>query len=252
MIEQERLRVLTYNMHKGYCFYSRRQVLEELRQAIREVDAELVFLQEIRGGQPVESDNGNGEQLQDFESQLEFLADSVWSHYAYGKNAVYQKGNHGNAILSRYPVKEWSNIDVSTNPLERRGLLHVVVDCPKQSNLHLVCLHLNLLRRGREIQLERLIGRVAAEVKKEPLIIAGDFNDWVQAVTGRIGGPLEVEEAHHCLHGHYARTFPSFLPVLCLDRVYYRGLQPNSSQVLMGKPWTRMSDHAPIVVDFYS
>jgi len=247
---QELLKVLTYNMHKGYCFYSRRQILKELKQVIREIDADLVFLQEIQGEQLLNCDNSLTEQQQ-FNSHLEFLADSIWSHYIYGKNAVYQSGNHGNAILSRYPVKEWSNIDVSTNPLEKRGLLHVVVDFPTQSNLHLVCLHLNLLRRGREIQLDRLISRVVKEVKEGPLIIAGDFNDWTQAVTGHIGTPLEVKEVHHSLHGHYARTFPSFLPVLCLDRVYFRGLKPKSSQVLIGKPWARMSDHVPIFVEFY-
>ena len=254
---EESLKVLTYNMHKGFCFYSRRQVLEEIKRAIREVNADLVFLQEIRGEESVNGEElvgGEGEdgESKEFTSQLEFLADSVWSHYAYGKNAVYEKGNHGNAILSRYPVKQWSNIDVSTNPLERRGLLHAVVDHPDHKDLHLVCLHLNLLRRGREVQLERLIGRVAAEVKEGPLIIAGDFNDWSQGVTGHIGVHLEVEEAHHLLHGRYARTFPSLIPLLCLDRVYFRGLKPSASRVLTGHPWSRMSDHAPMVVEFHS
>lgn len=235
-------------MHKGFCFYSRRQVLEEIKRAIRAVNADLVFLQEIRGDSTVVEKNGevNGE----FGSQLEFLADSVWNHYAYGKNAIYQSSNHGNAILSRFPVKKWTNVDVSTNPFERRGLLHSVVLHPECGELHLICLHLNLLARGRRWQLERLVGKLAAEVESGPIIIAGDFNDWAQAVSGHIGVHLKVEEAHHFLHGHYARTFPSLMPLLCLDRVYYRDLTPIYSQVLTGRPWTQMSDHAPLLVEF--
>ncbi|MCB0367072.1 MAG: endonuclease/exonuclease/phosphatase family protein [Bdellovibrionaceae bacterium] len=248
MGNDKRLRLLTYNMHKGFCFYSRRQVLEEIKRAIREVNADLVFLQEIRGESSVLNQNGvvNGE----FASQLEFLADSVWDHYAYGKNAIYQTTNHGNAILSRFPVKKWSNIDISTNPFERRGLLHSTVLHPECGELDLICLHLNLLARGRRWQLERLVGKLAAEVESGPIIIAGDFNDWSQAVSGQIGGDLKVKEAHHSLHGRYARTFPSLMPLLCLDRVYYRDLTPTLSQVLSGRPWSQMSDHAPLLVEF--
>lgn len=247
MKNDTKLRLLTYNMHKGLSFLSRRQVLEEIKRAIQDVDADLVFLQEIRGDEkPIE---GNGREATVFESQLEYLADTVWPHFAYGKNAIYQSSNHGNAILSRFPVKQWSNVDVSTNPFERRGLLHVVVAHPLLRELHLICLHLNLLATGRHWQIERLVGKLKVEVDDGPLIIAGDFNDWPQGLSGRLQDHLQVIEAHHSLHGRHARTFPSLLPLLCLDRVYCRQLAPLSAQVLTGKPWTQMSDHVPLLVE---
>ena len=43
------LRVLTVNTHKGFAFLNRRFVLRELREAVRSVGADLVFLQEVQG-----------------------------------------------------------------------------------------------------------------------------------------------------------------------------------------------------------
>lgn len=82
------LKVLTYNIHKGVCFFTRKQVIEAIKKVIHEVNADLVFLQEVRGDSVEELQDIDG--AGDFGSQLEFLADSVWPHFAYGKNAVYQ------------------------------------------------------------------------------------------------------------------------------------------------------------------
>lgn len=244
----QRLRVLTYNIHKGVCFYTRRQVLSKIKSLIRELDTDLVFLQEIRGKGLLGLHDLD--KADDFESQLEYLADSVWNHYAYGQNAVYQNGNHGNAVLSQFPIQQWSNVDISTNPFEKRGLLHASVDHPVLGELHLVCLHLNLLSGGRKAQLNQLVAKISREVANGPLIIAGDFNDWLQGASRQISEPLNVREAFHTLKGSFARSFPSLRPLLCLDRVYYRDLIPTEAEVLYGSPWSHLSDHAALVVDF--
>jgi signal transduction histidine kinase len=74
------------------------------------VAADVVFLQEIHG-----EHKGHQANLQDWpnEAQFEYLADSIWHHHAYGKNAVYPEGHHGNAILSKYPIKRWDNLDLT-------------------------------------------------------------------------------------------------------------------------------------------
>ena len=45
------------------------------------------------------------------------------------------------------------------------------------------------------------------------------------------------------------RTFPSAFPWLRLDRIYQRGFAVRSARVLRGKPWTQLSDHAPILAE---
>jgi endonuclease/exonuclease/phosphatase family metal-dependent hydrolase len=241
-----RLRVLTYNMHKGFCFYSREYVIEHLREAVREVNADVVFLQEVMGVHPPKEIKNTR-----MDSQFEFLADEIWPHFAYGKNAVYSEGHHGNSILSKYPIVDFENINVSTNPLERRGLLHAQVNVDGgQTPVHLVCLHLDLLERGRKQQMQSLIGHVQRAVGSDaPLIVAGDFNDWRVKFTDPLEESLGLKESGVLFGGQHAATFPSWRPFLCLDRVYVRRFRVHDYQVLAGVPWRRMSDHAAVTVE---
>jgi endonuclease/exonuclease/phosphatase family metal-dependent hydrolase len=45
------------------------------------------------------------------------------------------------------------------------------------------------------------------------------------------------------------RTFPAAFPWLRLDRIYQRGFAVRSARVLRGRPWTQLSDHAPILAE---
>ena len=62
--------------------------------------------------------------------QYEFLADSIWPQFAYGRNMVYPKGHHGNAVMSKFPIVHFQNHDVSLPGPEKRGLLHCVLQVP--------------------------------------------------------------------------------------------------------------------------
>ena len=128
------LRVLTVNIHKGYAALNRRFVLQELRHAIREVNADIVFLQEVQGAHAARSARVAGWPQA---PHYEFLADELWPQFAYGRNAVYPHGHHGNALLSKYPIVRHENHDVSVGGLEARGLLHCVLRMPdRDRDLH--------------------------------------------------------------------------------------------------------------------
>ena len=108
------LSVLTYNMHKGFSGDGRRNfVLPRMREALAASAADVVFLQEAQG-----EHRQHAVRVEQWPaaSQFEFIADSLWPHHAYGKNALYDHGHHGNAILSCYPLLEWENVDVSPYP----------------------------------------------------------------------------------------------------------------------------------------
>jgi endonuclease/exonuclease/phosphatase family metal-dependent hydrolase len=242
------LRVMTYNIRKGLGASGRRSVLASLREAIRKVEADVVFLQEVMGksqklGDPVAELKGD---------QLEYLADSVWTHYAYGKNAIHSEGHHGNAILSKFPFVSWENIDISTNRLERRGLLHGVLKVPHgHAELHLICLHLNLFGSGRRVQVKRLADRVRSFVPDGgPLLIAGDFNDWRGQACKSLREQLAVEEVGLTSLGRHARTFPAWFPVLPLDRIYFRDLKLVNLDVQDRHHWRMLSDHQAILAEF--
>lgn len=243
-----RLRVLSYNIHKGFSTGNRRFVLARIKEAIRAVHADVVFLQEVLGEHADHAERVSG---WPGESQLEFLADSVWHHYAYGKNAVYDAGHHGNAILSKYPIAAWENLDISMHRFEKRGILHAQLDVPgHDSAVHCLCLHLGLSESGRRGQIERLVARVNATVASDdPLLIAGDFNDWSKRATSALESGVGAVEVYQRKHGRHPRTFPALLPILPLDRIYARGFDVDLAEVMQGAPWNTLSDHAALYAE---
>lgn len=236
-------RILTLNIHKGFAMGPRRLILSHIRDHLRASKADLVFLQEVVG------DNKKHEKSQRHwpaETQLEYLADTVWTHHAYGKNAIYQHGHHGNAILSEQPFLSWDNIDVSFMNFSQRGFLHGVIG----DDVHLICIHMGLFEKERHLQTLRLVEHIKREIPAEsPLIIAGDFNDWRRTTHRMITKSLDLEEAHVTIAGRCAATFPAFLPMLPMDRIYLRGFDVHNCEVLSGHHWREFSDHCALVTD---
>ncbi|MBS4095814.1 MAG: endonuclease/exonuclease/phosphatase family protein [Sulfuricella sp.] len=239
------LKIVTHNIHKGFSQFNRHMMLHDLRANLRATQADVVFLQEVVGahdGHPARY--ANYPEL----SQYEFLAESVWEDYAYGKNAVYPAGHHGNAILSRYPIAAWENLDVSAHRFEQRGLLHCEIEAPGwRDKLHCLCVHFGLFARGRRRQLAWLRERIRREVPSHaPLVIAGDFNDWGGEACDILAHDLHLTEAFSALEGRPAKSYPAALPLFRLDRIYVRGVHVKSAEVLSGRPWSRISDHAAL------
>lgn len=235
------LKVATYNIHKGFSPFNRRVVLHDLREQLRALDADIVFLQEVQGEHarhPVRH------AAYPATPQHEFLADEFWAHHAYGMNAVYEEGHHGNAILSRFPIVQSRNCDVSAHRFESRGLLHCEIDVRGQG-VHCFCTHFGLFARGRRAQMQALIEHAQAEVPPDaPLLIAGDFNDWRNELTRGLTDSLGVHEVFHLGCGRPARSFPAAFPLLPLDRIYARGFDVVGCQVQEAR---RMSDHAALL-----
>jgi endonuclease/exonuclease/phosphatase family metal-dependent hydrolase len=230
------LRLVTLNAHQGVGALRRRGLLAGIRDALRTSAADLVFLQEVGGD---DSDAGP-------EAHYEMLAEEVWPQHAYGRNAVAGSGHQGNALLSKHPIVEWHNVDVSVGRAEPRGLLHCVVAAPGLGGpLHAVCVHLGLRESHRRVQLEHLLAFLARTVPPDaPLALAGDFNDWRETTHRRLiaTGLVEVGAGRA---GRPARTFPARWPLLRLDRIYLRHLRYQRVE-LPRRPWSTLSDHAPL------
>ncbi|VAW60147.1 Endonuclease/exonuclease/phosphatase family protein [hydrothermal vent metagenome] len=243
------LKVLTYNIHKGFSATNRRFVLHGIKDALRKVDADVVFLQEIQG-----EHRHHAKKIDNWpeSSQFEFLADEIWAHHAYGKNAIYNKGHHGNAILSKYTFADWENINVSTMQSASRSLLHGTLELsPAGSRVHVICVHLGLFEHERAAQITRLIKRIDSHVAhNEPLIIAGDFNDWRGRAEHSLTSQLGLSEVFKHQQGQHVRSFPAWLPILPMDRIYSRGVEVINGYPLKGQPWQRLSDHLPLVAEF--
>jgi len=240
------LRILTVNTHKGFSLFNRRYILPELREAVRAVSADMVFLQEVLGEHTGWADRLSGRWPAG--SQYEFLADTMWHDYAYGRNAVYPKGHHGNALLSKFPIKEWHNHNLSLNRFEQRGMLHCTLDLVTETvPLHAICVHLNLREHHRRRQLAMLCDLVNSIPRNEPVILAGDFNDWRCKAERVLADRAGMQEVFTREQGRPAKSFPAAWPLLRLDRIYIRSAGSHAPIVLPNKPWSHLSDHKPLL-----
>jgi len=245
-----KLRIATYNIHKGVSTFRGLPRVHALKQALAAMQADIIFLQEVQGRH--DRNAMRHAHLWPEQAQHEFLAGDS-HHSAYGMNAVYDHGHHGNALLSSLPIHSSRNQDVSDHAFEQRGILHCILQTGAR-DVHCYVVHLGLFGAGRRRQNQALIDAVLASAGSDcPVIIAGDFNDWSDRLSAELRQKLGVREVFDVLEesgvwrGAPARTFPAALPCLRLDRIYVRGFSVESAAVLHGFHWAKLSDHAPIV-----
>ena len=187
----KRLRIATYNIHKGVSAMSRKNRIHDLRAGLHALEADLVFLQEVQGRNDLHAERfDNWPDV----AQHTFLAGDRWAEAAYGRNSVRTEGDHGNALLSRFPMVAHENIDISDHRFESRGLLHCEFEVDGGS-VHCICAHLGLFEESRVRQADAMIARIRSHVPSDaPLVIAGDFNDWRHRLGRRLVESLGVRE----------------------------------------------------------
>lgn len=243
------VRVATYNIHKGVQGVGplKRLEIHNLGRAVAALQADVVCLQEVRAfHHRLQRRFGHwpaGDQAQ-------FLAPPGY-HAVYRTNAVTRHGEHGNALLSRFPVLAHGHQDVSDHRFEQRGLLHVSLALPSAAGrpparvLHVIVVHLGLIHASRERQVQALGQFVARSVPAgEPLVVAGDFNDWGE----RLHEPMAALGLHTAPRSRVP-TYPARWPLLPLDRIYVRGVAVRALSAPHGGGWPRWSDHLPLVAE---
>jgi endonuclease/exonuclease/phosphatase family metal-dependent hydrolase len=235
-------KLATYNIHKGVqgIGWTRRLEIHNIGLALAQLQADVVCLQEVRL-----FNRWLATRFQHWPEigQAEFLKPQGYAS-VYRTNAVTRHGEHGNALLSRWPVHADRHSNMSDHRFEQRGLLHVTLQVHARE-LHVMVVHLGLLPGSRVRQVKQLLHEIALHVPQgAPLVVAGDFNDWGQTVTRMM---LEAGFAH--FGEAVMPTFPAQMPLAQLDHVYVRGLQVVHQVALSGHPWSRLSDHLPLVVE---
>lgn len=236
-------RIATYNIHKGVQGVGpvRRLEIHNIGHAVEQLDADVVCLQEVRKLHRREQHYfKRWPEL----PQHEFLCPEGYAA-VYQTNATTRYGEHGNALLSRWPVVSHGHEDMSDHRFEQRGLLHVQVQVHRRT-VHVIVVHLGLIAGSRGRQVEQLVRFIQREVpRRGPLVVAGDFNDW--------GGKLRAAMNDAGLRDFEADrlwTYPSRLPLTQLDYVYARGMKPLGVEIPKGRIWWRMSDHLPLIARF--
>ena len=209
------LRLVTYNIHKGIGGVDRLYRPDRVVEAIQHCAPDIVLMQEVDEDVPRSHQH----------RQVDVLGDALeLPHRAYQANVRLKKGHYGNAILSRFPLTDVQNLELTVPLKKRRRAL--VAHCRVRSDQHtrtllLFNVHLGLAGFERTIQLRRVLAsEVLTHTRQDTgVIVAGDYNDVWGTLGRRVLEPAGFKAA--CFR---RRTFPAVLPMRPLDRVYYRGL----------------------------
>jgi endonuclease/exonuclease/phosphatase family metal-dependent hydrolase len=236
------LRLLTYNIHKGIGGIDRRYRPERIIETIGHYEPDIVFLQEVDDGVPRSR----------LDCQVECIGEALgFEHRAFQRNVKLTKGHYGNAILSRFPLTETWDVDLTIRLKKRRQALVAKAHVHAQGHtrtLFLSNVHLGLAGFERVIQLGRLLASEPWQHTRRDTaaLIGGDFND----VWGSLGRRIMQRQGFACASGK-SRTFPAYRPLRSLDAIYYRGgLHLQSTFVGHTAVARQASDHLPLISDF--
>ena len=235
------MRLLSYNIHKGIGGRDRKYRLERILAVIENENPDLICLQEV----------DRNVRRSRYQNQPKLFAEYFnAADSAYQINVHLKTGGYGNLVLSRWPFESRHHISLRLRQKKPRGAQLVVVHTPEGA-LHVVNWHLGLAERERRWQVDHLLKHhLFREAGPLPTLITGDFNDW----RNSLNNGLFADNGFHQITRPISRfrSFPAYLPVGSLDKVFVRGdIAMKSARVVKSRETRDASDHLPLVVDFH-
>ena len=234
----DRIRFLTYNIRKGKGASGRLDgSVAAIIAALAPKRPDVMFCQEVY----------HGEQRHIYQSTQ--IGQELGLAPYYEPNRRRRLCHYGNATFTHYPVEVMRNHNISTNPIEKRGVLYLKLQLHGHP-VHVYNAHLGLNQRQRSLQIRHIAHIISQTAKPgEPVVLAGDFNDWNRRIDRYVIHRMGLVNAFSHLHGRAALTWHVRRPIFNLDRVYVRNLRPSHSERLAGAPWDYLSDHFPLWVE---
>lgn len=229
------LRIVTYNIHRGRGL-DRRTRPERIAEVLQALNPDIIALQEVIG--PGRSSAGHAE----------IIGAALGMGWIMGPIRELRSHQFGNMILSRFPMWNHAQYDLSWQTCEPRGTQRVAVDVGP-GTLQVYNAHLGTALLERRYQATRLAAWVHDRRTPGPKILLGDFNEWSRTLAGDIlAERLKSIDIFQFLKRR--RTYPGIFPLLHLDHIYYEG-EIHVRDVSL--PKTRLallaSDHLPLVAD---
>src|SRR5579872_1712255 len=236
------IRIVTYNVHK--CRGLDRRVLpERIAEVLRQLDADVIALQEVIGGATPAEPCG----------QAHLIANALEGYSCYfGENRRHRHAPYGNAVLTRLPIRFWQNYDLTWRGCERRGCLRVDIDAWHGMRLHVFNVHLGtgFLERRAQARILLSDGILRRIDLDGPSVVVGDFNEWTPGPASRLMS-THYDSVEVKLHTGKRASYPGIFPVLHLDHFYFdQRLALKGFRLYRSRQAILASDHLPLAADF--
>lgn len=223
--------VASYNIHRAVGL-DRRLDVERIARVIREIDPDVIGLQEVV--------RVNGAVA--YADQATYLASALGMTLVMGETRPHGDGTYGNAVLTRLPVLASTRCDLSCDGREPRGCLRVDLGVDGTA-VHVFNCHFGLGFRERRAQVDLLAAFLRAADCAGPRLLLGDFNEWHRGPVTR-GFHREFSSPMRRMR----RTHPAVFPLFRLDRIYWDvELQGEAFHAHRSRLARVASDHLPVV-----
>jgi endonuclease/exonuclease/phosphatase family metal-dependent hydrolase len=213
---------------------------ERIVEVLREIDADIIALQEVLG------DSGCQEA-----DQARFIAAELGFRSCLGENRRLNGGAYGNLVLSRFPFRAVQNHDITTPGREPRGCLRVDIDL-SETTLHVFDTHLGTNFSERRQQARKLLSTDILNNRelRGARVVLGDFNEWTHGLASRLlSGNFQTVDLR--THLGRSRTYPGLFPLLHLDHIYFDpALKLERLTLHRSRSALIASDHLPLVAEF--
>ena|SRR5437867_6913873 len=231
------MRIVTYNIHKGRGMDGRTSI-KRIVNVLGDLNADIIALQEVFAI------------CDSHEGQVEILASELGLKAAFGCTRHHHGRPYGNAILTRWPILQSQEMDISWQSRERRGCVRVDLKAPR-GTLHVFNIHMGTSYFERRHQVRSLLSsKQLHEDVSGPRVLVGDFNEWIKGLTTRMLSE-QFESLNLALHVRKRRSYPGLLPLMHLDHMYFeRPLQVEKAELVRTRLSKIASDHLPLAATF--
>lgn len=230
------IRIATYNIHRCRGM-DRRTSVVRIADVIRELNADVVALQEVIGAGP----GGPG--------QAEELGAALGMGWVMHSVRTLRGHQFGNVIISRHPIVHHGHYELTWRTCEERSCQRADVDLGSGRLLHVYNVHLGTAVLERRYQAGRLAAFVHDHRVKGPKVILGDFNEWLRGLATKTLSAL-FKSIDILEHLKRRRTYPGLFPVLHLDHIYYEGeVTVRKLELVRTRKALMASDHLPLVAE---
>ncbi|MGW8370430.1 MAG: endonuclease/exonuclease/phosphatase family protein, partial [Gammaproteobacteria bacterium] len=153
--EAARIRALTWNVH-GFVGRSGRRDHDAVMHAVRELDADVLALQEV------------DERSRGPEDPATFvtLREAFDWHSAEARTIHSPDGDYGHILMSRWPMRDSICVDLAVHRREPRMAISAMIESPL-GDVRVIAAHLGLSSRERRQQLATILHHLA-DVDESP------------------------------------------------------------------------------------